>query len=83
MNYNYDAAGFRNVFERSFTWINGFMRSVRRFGEKTAMIDPMAERTWSYAALNRDVNRLANALQARGVGRVTWCFISSITRRSL
>ena len=68
MNYSYDAAGFRNVFERSFTWINGFMRSVRRFSEKTAMIDPMAERTWSYAALNRDVNRLANALQARGVG---------------
>ena len=68
MEYSYDADGFRSVFERSFTWIAGFMRSVRRFGAKRAMVDPMAARVWSYAELNADVNRLANALRAHGVG---------------
>ncbi len=40
MNETYDVSAFRAVFERSFTWISGFLRNVRRFGEKTAVIDP-------------------------------------------
>ena len=68
MNETYDVSAFRAVFERSFTWISGFLRNVRRFGEKTAVIDPASGRTWTYAALNRDANRLANALLAAGVG---------------
>lgn len=66
MNETYDVSAFRAVFERSFTWISGFLRNVRRFGEKTAVIDPASGRTWTYAALNRDANRLANALLAAG-----------------
>ena len=66
MNETYDVSAFRAVFERSFTWISGFLRNVRRFGEKTAVIDLASGRTWTYAALNRDANRLANALQAAG-----------------
>lgn len=68
MNETYDASAFQGVFERSFTWISGFMRNVRRYGYKPAMIDPMADKTWTYTDLNRDVNRLANALKAHGVG---------------
>ena len=68
MNDTYDKAGFQAVFERSFTWMNGFLRNVRRFADKAAMIDPIAGKRWTYAQLNRDCNRLANALQARGVG---------------
>ena len=58
---------FRQVFEEDFTYIAGFMRNVRRFSDKTAVIDPPSERTWTYAGLNEDVNRLANALQSRGI----------------
>ena len=68
MGYTYDAENFRSVFERSFTWISGFMRSVARHPGKTAMIDPMADRSWTYSELNADVNRLANALRNAGVG---------------
>jgi len=66
--YTYDAAGFRAVFERSFTWLAGFARNVRRFREKTAVIDPMARRQWTYGQLDGETNRLANALAAAGVG---------------
>ena len=68
MNDTYDKTRFQAVFERSFTWMNGFLRNVRRFADKTAMNDPIAGKCWTYAQLNRDCNRLANALQARGVG---------------
>lgn len=67
MNYTYDAKPFQEVFQKNFTWLNGFMRNVRRYGNKLAMIDPMADKKWSYSELNIDVNRLANALHAHGV----------------
>lgn len=60
---------FRRVFERDFTYIEGFLRVVRRMSEKEAMIDPLTERVWNYNQLNRDVNRLANALLDKGIGR--------------
>ena len=68
MHNTYDRAGFQAVFERSFTWINGFLRNVRRFAQKPAMIDPPSGTVWTYDALNRDCNRLANALHQAGVG---------------
>ena len=83
MNETYDVSAFRAVFERSFTWISGFLRNVRRFGEKTAVIDPASGRTWTYAALNQDANRLANACLPRASARATWCSTSFTTRRSL
>ena len=67
MSYTYDITMFKDTFEHEFTWLNGFMRNVRRFGYKTAMVDPQKEQTWTYEELNKDANRFANALKASGV----------------
>lgn len=69
MGYTYDIEMFKDTFEHEFTWLNGFMRNVRRFGFKPAMIDPQQDKVWTYEELNRDVNRFANALKAKGVGK--------------
>lgn len=69
MGYTYDIEMFKDTFEHEFTWLNGFMRNVRRFGFKPAMIDPQQDRVWTYEELNKDVNRFANALKAKGVGK--------------
>ncbi len=60
---------FKSIFEREYTWIEGYMRSVRRFADKPAMFDTETGRGWTYAQLNRDVNRMARALQSDGVGK--------------
>lgn len=57
---------FKKIFESRYTWIEGYMRNVRRYPNKTSMIDPVKERSWSYSELNEDVNRLSNALLADG-----------------
>ncbi|MGN0477341.1 MAG: class I adenylate-forming enzyme family protein, partial [Ruminococcus sp.] len=59
----------KDTFGHEFTWLNGFMRNVRRFGFKPAMIDPQQDKVWTYDELNKDVNRFANALKAKGVGK--------------
>ena len=53
---------FRQVFERDFTYIEGFLRVVRRLPNKEAMVDPHTDSTWTYSQLNADVNKLSNAL---------------------
>ena len=53
---------FRSIFESHYTWIEGFMRNVRRYGEKLAMINPDDERQWTYTKMNKECNRLSNAL---------------------
>lgn len=58
---------FQQVFEEDMTYIKGFMRNVHRLGEKTAVIDPLAETSWTYEELNRKVNQFANALSDHGV----------------
>ena len=58
---------FREVFERDFTYIEGFLRVVRRMPEKAALVDPHTEKVWTYSQLNGDVNKLANALLDHGV----------------
>ena len=60
---------FREVFERDFTYIEGYKRVVRKFPEKEAMVDPLKERTWTYRELDKEVNRLANALADGGIGK--------------
>ncbi len=60
---------FRSIFEREYTWIGGYMRSVRRFPDKPAMIDTETGKSWTYSMLNRDVNRMAHALRSDGVGK--------------
>ncbi len=63
----YDINGFRKVFETKFTWLEGFMRNVRRFPEKPALTDPENRRQWTYKELNAESNRLANMLMKNGV----------------
>lgn len=58
---------FREVFERDFTYIEGFMRVVRRMPDKEALVDPHTETTWTYSQLNDDVNKLANAFSDHGL----------------
>ncbi len=65
----YDSAMFRETFDREFTYLNGFMRNVRRFRDRPALTCPQRHARWTYAGLNREVNRLAHALGADGVGR--------------
>lgn len=62
-------SNFKRIFESRYTWIEGFMRNVRRFGDKTAMIDPVTNRQWTYAEVNANVNRLCHALAQEGVGK--------------
>lgn len=65
----YDVTMFKETFEHEFTFINGFLRNVHRFAHRPAVTCPLRERTWTYAELNRDVNRLAHALREDGVGK--------------
>ena len=69
MAYTYDISMFRETFESEFTWLNGFMRNVRRFGYRTAAIDPAGKREWNYEQLNIEANRFANALKNDGVNK--------------
>jgi acyl-CoA synthetase (AMP-forming)/AMP-acid ligase II len=69
MEYTYDLTMFKTTFEREFTFLNGFMRNVRRFAGRPALTCPQREARWTYAELNKSVNRLAHALIADGVGK--------------
>lgn len=55
-------SNFRDVFEREYTWIAGFMRNVYRYSKRTAMIFPITGESWTYDELNKTVNKLSNAL---------------------
>ena len=48
MQFTYDTDMFVKTFESEFTWLNGFMRNVRRFGNRTAVIDPARNIKWTY-----------------------------------
>ncbi|MDO5483494.1 MAG: long-chain fatty acid--CoA ligase, partial [Desulfovibrionaceae bacterium] len=62
MAFTYDVTMFRDTFEHEFTWLNGFLRNVGRFGNNPALLDPLGERQWTYRELNAEANRLAHAL---------------------
>ncbi len=65
-NFAHIMETFKEIFESHYTWIEGFMRNVRRYAWRTALILP-DRNLWTYAGLNREVNRLANALRQDGV----------------
>lgn len=44
-----------------------FERNARRFGKKVAISDPVLDKTLTYAELNEEANKLANALRADGL----------------
>ena len=58
---------FRQIFESRYTWIEGFQRNVRRYGNRPAMISPADGRSWTYRELDRECNRFANALMDAGL----------------
>lgn len=60
---------FKKEFEGEYTWLNGFMRNVYRFGDKEAMICPETDTTWTYSELNEDANRFANAILREGISK--------------
>ncbi len=62
-------ANFKEIFESRYTWIEGFMRNVRRLSGKQAMVDPESGRKWTYSEVNKEVNRLCNALKKDGVAK--------------
>lgn len=66
-DYTYDVSMFKDTFEHQFTYINGFLRNTRRFAQKKAMTCPIRKKSWTYAELDLDVNKLANALLQDGV----------------
>jgi len=68
MSYSYDNSAYRATFDANFTYLAGFWRNVRRFGDRPALIDPAAKRSWTYAELGDVVARLAQGLADRGVG---------------
>lgn len=69
MERTYRDEMFIDTFEHEYTWLNGFLRNVRRYGQKTAMIDPVTGRSWTYRQLNAEANQLAHALRRDGVGK--------------
>ena len=60
---------FKELFESRYTWIEGYMRNVRRYSRKLAIIDPESNKKWTYAEFNDDVNRLTNSLVSIGIGK--------------
>lgn len=66
MARTYNDSMFIDTFEHEYTWLNGFMRNVRRIPEKKALWDPDTNRSWTYEELNIQANKLANALQKAG-----------------
>lgn len=60
---------FQRIFESHYTWLEGFMRNVRRYANRMAMIDPVKEQMWTYRELNAACNKLCHALQQDGFGR--------------
>ncbi len=67
----YDQSQFKTIFEREFTYLNGFLRNTHRYATRTAVICPLRNQQWTYADMNRECNRLANALAADGVAKGT------------
>ncbi|OON82431.1 AMP-binding protein [Streptomyces tsukubensis] len=63
----YDPSAFKAVFETTFTYWAGFKRNTHRYARSTAMSDPATGRSWTYAELGEEVERLAAGLAASGV----------------
>lgn len=73
-------SNFKQIFESHYTWIEGFMRNVRRYANRIAMIESETEKTWTYSQLNADVNRLCNALKGDGMRRGDTVMLQMVNR---
>ena len=65
----YDDRMFIETFEHEYTWLNGFLRNVRRYGNRPALIDPSTDTTWTYKELDAECNMFAHALKDDKVGK--------------
>lgn len=63
----YNEQFFRDFFEKNFTYIEGFLRNVRKYPYRCALIEAESGKTLNYEELNREANRFAQALFAYGV----------------
>lgn len=66
---SYNIERFREIFEKNFTYISGFLRNVEKIPRKTALIDTDTGRSWNYRELNEEANRFAHALLSDGVAQ--------------
>jgi len=68
---------FGKRFEENFTYLRAFERSVERFPRRPALTCMTWGRSWTYAELDAETNRLASGLRALGVGRgdVVMCLL--------
>ena len=53
----FDSQPLRAYVEHNFTYVAGLERNLHRFGDSPAMIDPVADRSWTYRELAADVER--------------------------
>lgn len=58
---------FKKAFESEYTWINGFMRNVDRFGHHEAIFSPETNLHLSYSELNAKSNKFAHAILDLGI----------------
>ncbi|WP_144710581.1 class I adenylate-forming enzyme family protein [Curtobacterium pusillum] len=65
---DYDPTRFRDVFEGSYTYANGFARNTHRFAGRPALRDPDSDRSWTYAELGDAVDRVGGWLVRHGAG---------------
>ena len=65
--YTYDSSAYRDVFERRLGYLAGVARNAERFAARPALSEAAGGRSWTYAELWRDVERLAGTFAARGV----------------
>ncbi|GGK97776.1 acyl-CoA synthetase (AMP-forming)/AMP-acid ligase II [Curtobacterium luteum] len=63
---DYDPTRFREVFEGSYTYANGFARNRHRFANRPALRDPDTDRSWTYAELGDAVDRVGGWLLRHG-----------------
>ncbi|MGY1439964.1 class I adenylate-forming enzyme family protein [Streptomyces reniochalinae] len=64
----YDPGAFCAVFEQRFTYWAGFSRNTHRYAHSPALSDPVTGRSWTYAQLGEEVERVAAGLAAAGAG---------------
>jgi long-chain acyl-CoA synthetase len=61
-------AGFREFFERDFTYLRAFMKNVTRYPDRYALTCTTRQESWTYGELNAECNKLARALLDKGLG---------------
>jgi len=62
----YNAEKFKSVFEKEFIYVKGFLRNVGRYPDKIAIECPLKGRSWTYPEMDKECNKLANAMMDDG-----------------